>query len=50
MKKYTDREIKEMYDRNIDLLYKVTYTYFKGDITKNNTASIAYTKIAIFAP
>ena len=34
MKKYTDREIKEMYDRNSDLLYKVTYTYFKGDISK----------------
>ena len=34
MAKYTDREIKEMYDRNIDLLYKVTYTYFKGEISK----------------
>jgi len=34
MKKYTDKEIKEMYDRNIDMLYKVSYTYFKGDIGK----------------
>ena len=32
MKKYTDKEIKEMYDRNIDMLYKISYTYFKGDI------------------
>ena len=34
MKKYSDREIKEMYERNIDLLYKVAYTFFKGDISK----------------
>lgn len=34
MKKYTNREIKDMYDRNIDMLYKVSYTYFKGDIGK----------------
>ncbi len=34
MKKYTDKEIKDMYDRNIDMLYKVSYTYFKGDIGK----------------
>ena len=34
VKKYSDKEIKEMYDRNIDMLYKVTYTYFKGDISK----------------
>ena len=32
MKKYRDNEIKEMYDRNIDMLYKISYTYFKGDI------------------
>lgn len=34
MKKYSDQEIKDMYDRNIDLLYKVTYTYFKGELSK----------------
>ena len=34
VKKYTDNEIKEMYDRNIDLLYKVSYTYFKGKLSK----------------
>ena len=34
MGKYSDKEIKDMYDRNIDLLYRVTYTYFKGEITK----------------
>ena len=34
MKKYTDKEIKDMYERNIDLLYKVTYTYFKGEMSK----------------
>ncbi len=34
VKKYTDNEIKEMYDRNIDLLYKVSYTYFKGELSK----------------
>ena len=34
MQKYTDNEIKEMYDRNIDLLYKVSYTYFKGELSK----------------
>ena len=33
-KKYTDNEIKEMYERNIDMLYKISYTYFKGDKTK----------------
>lgn len=33
-KKYTDNEIKEMYERNIDMLYKIAYTYFKGDKTK----------------
>ena len=32
VKKYKDNEIKEMYDRNIDMLYKISYTYFKGDI------------------
>ena len=31
VKKYSDKEIKDMYDRNIDMLYRVTYTYFKGD-------------------
>jgi len=34
MEKYTDKEIKDMYDRNIDMLYKISYTYFKGDIGK----------------
>ena len=34
MQKYTDNEIKEMYDRNIDLLYKVSYTFFKGELSK----------------
>ena len=34
VKKYNDNEIKEMYDRNIDMLYKIAYTYFKGDIGK----------------
>ena len=34
VKKYSDKEIKEMYDRNIDMLYKITYTYFKGEISK----------------
>lgn len=34
VKKYKDNEIKEMYDRNIDMLYKIAYTYFKGDIGK----------------
>ena len=38
MKKYSDREIKEMYERNIDLLYKVAYTFFKGDISKVEVA------------
>lgn len=32
--KYTNNEIKEMYERNIDMLYKISYTYFKGDKTK----------------
>lgn len=32
VKKYKDNEIKEMYDRNIDMLYKISYTYFHGDI------------------
>jgi RNA polymerase sigma-70 factor (ECF subfamily) len=34
VKKYKDNEIKDMYDRNIDMLYKISYTYFKGDIGK----------------
>jgi len=34
VQKYTDNEIKEMYDRNIDLLYKVSYTFFKGELSK----------------
>ncbi len=34
MKKYTDKEIKEMYDRNIDMLYRISYTYFQGDKAK----------------
>ena len=34
VQKYTDNEIREMYDRNIDLLYKVSYTYFKGELSK----------------
>lgn len=34
MKTYTDQEIKEMYNRNIDMLYKISYTYFKGDVGK----------------
>ena len=34
VQKYTDNEIREMYDRNIDLLYKVSYTYFKGKLSK----------------
>ena len=29
--KYQDDEIKDMYERNIDMLYKIAYTYFKGD-------------------
>lgn len=33
MKKYTDSEIKEMYDRNIDMLYRISYTYFKGNMS-----------------
>ena len=34
VKKYSDKEIKDMNDRNIDMLYKITYTYFKGEISK----------------
>jgi RNA polymerase sigma-70 factor (ECF subfamily) len=34
VKKYSDKEIKDMYDRNIDMLYRITYTYFKGDKSK----------------
>lgn len=33
MKKYTDSEIKEMYERNIDTLYKISYTYFRGNLS-----------------
>lgn len=31
MKKYTDIEIKDMYERNISRLYKIAYIYFKAD-------------------
>ena len=34
VKKYSDKEIKDMYDRNIDMLYRITYTYFKGETSK----------------
>ena len=31
MGKYNDDEIQEMYERNIDMLYRIAYTYFKGN-------------------
>lgn len=31
MKRYDDMEIKEMYDRNIDRLYKIAYMFFRYD-------------------
>lgn len=31
---YTDNDIKMIYDRNIDMLYRIAYTYFKGDKAK----------------
>ena len=34
MKRYSDDEIREIYDRNIDMLYRIAYTFFKGDISK----------------
>jgi len=34
MKKYSDDEIRKIYDRNIDMLYRISYTFFKGDIAK----------------
>lgn len=30
-KKYSDDEMRMLYDRNIDMLYKITYAYFNGD-------------------
>lgn len=29
--KYTDSELTDIYNRNIDMLYKICYTYFKGN-------------------
>lgn len=34
MKKYSDMEIKRMYDRNIDMLYRISYTFFRGNISQ----------------
>lgn len=31
MKKYTDKEIEDMYERNVNRLYKIAYTYFYGN-------------------
>lgn len=33
MNKYSDEEIKAMYESNIDMLYRICYTYFKGNIS-----------------
>ena len=34
VKMYSDEDIKLMYERNIDMLYRICYTYFKGDKSK----------------